>query len=386
MAKTPENVFSLLDNVWTHSVNAVNNEIKEMELLAGHKIEAHDYSYYSNKLFESKYLLDNIEIMKYFQLNNMKQALFYVANRLFNINFTKIEDVDVWHSDVETYLVSRDDNNIGIIYFDFFARENKTSGAWMSSLRSQSCKNNIDIIPLVTCNTNFIKSDNVCLLSFDDATTLFHEFGHVLHGLLSNVKYPSISGTSTLKDYVEFPSQFMENYLFTSEVLNKFAIHCETNESISEELVSKIKNSLTHGKGYATLEYVMCAIADLSYHLLNDKITTKDFLTYMKLKYNGPDQVLMRHGFQHFLHIFQSEGYASAYYCYIWADVLASDAFEKFRDDPFNKEFSNKLEKYVYSAGNSIDPEYGFKMFKGADPDIIPLMKSRGFVKESLNL
>jgi peptidyl-dipeptidase Dcp len=390
MAKTPERTMNLMEAVWKPAVARVHEEVADMQKFAdkaGDKItiEAWDYRFYMEKVRKERYDLDQNEVKQYFQLDKMREGMFWVAGELFNFTFAPVNDVPVFHPDVKVWKVSNKTTGklVGLWYFDPFAREGKGSGAWMNQYRNQQ-KLIGDIPTIVSNNSNFVKGKDgePVLISWDDANTLFHEFGHALHGLSSNVMYPSQSGTNVATDYVEFPSQILERWVSTPEVLNKFALHYKTGKPIPKTLVDKIKKAATFNEGFATVEYMASALVDMKLHLAGDKkldIDTFERETLAELKM--PKEMVMRHRLPHFGHLFSSDGYAAGYYSYIWSDVISSDAYAAFTEGKgaYDKKVAAKLVKYVFSVGDTIDPAEGYKMFRGRDPKVEALMVQRGF-------
>lgn len=389
MAKTPEHAMELMEQVWTAAVQRVGEEVTDMQALAdkegaGITIEPWDYKYYAEKVRKQKFDLDQEEIKQYLQLDNLRDAMFWVAGELFGYTFTPITDVPVFHPDVKVWEVKDKETgrHIGLWYFDPYARQGKRSGAWMSAYRSQEKLGNIDTI--VSNNSNFVKGKpgEPVLISWDDATTLFHEFGHALHGLSSNVTYPSLSGTSVVRDYVEFPSQLTEHWLSTPEVLQRFALHYKTGQPIPAELVQRIDKASTFNQGFATTEFLSSALIDMKLHLSGDIIIDPDKFERETLAALGmPKEIVMRHRTPQFLHIFSSDSYSAGYYSYLWADVLVADAWSAFMEagGPYDKTVAGKLKKAVLSSGNTVDPSDGYRAFRGRDPKTKALMIKRGF-------
>jgi peptidyl-dipeptidase Dcp len=322
------------------------------------------------------------------QLEKLREGMFWVAGEIFNFSFTPINNVPVYHPDVRVWEVKNKTTgeHVGLWYFDAFARPGKRSGAWMNSYRDQQ-KMNGNITTIVSNNSNFVKGKEgePILISWDDATTLFHEFGHALHGLSSNVTYPSLSGTSVVRDYVEFPSQLLEHWLSTPEVLNRFALHYQTGKPIPAALVEKIKKAATFNQGFATTEYLASALIDMKIHLSTEKQIEPDAFERETLAaLHMPKQLVMRHRTPQFAHVFSGDDYSAGYYSYLWSDVLTADAYSAFTEagGPYDKVVADKLIKYVFSVGNTIDPADGYRSFRGRDPKIEALMKKRGFVKK----
>ncbi len=390
MAKTPERAMELMEAVWKPAVARVHEEVRDMQALADKegakiKIQPWDYHYYMEKVRKARYDLDQNEVKPYLQLEKLREGIFWVAGELFNFNFTPATNVPVAHPDIRVWEVTdkTTKKHIGLWYFDPYARAGKRSGAWMNAYRSQERVNG-EVTTIVSNNANFVKGKpgEPLLISWDDATTMFHEFGHALHGLNSNVKYPSLSGTAVARDYVEFPSQLMEHWLSTPEVLNRFAVHYQTGKPIPQTLVDRIKKSSTFNQGFATVEYLAAALVDMKLHLAGDqKIDPDKFERETLTQLGMPDEIVMRHRLPHFMHIFSSDSYSAGYYSYLWSDVLTADAFGAFVEagGPYDKKVAERLRKYIFSVGNTIDPAEGYRSFRGRDPKIEALMKKRGF-------
>ncbi len=390
MAKTPEAAMELLEKVWTPAVARVHEEVADMQKIAdkekaGIKIEPWDYRYYAEKVRKAKYNLEESEVKPYFQLEKMREGMFWMAGELFNMSFIQLNDVPVFHPDVRVWKVSdkTSGKQIGLWYFDPYAREGKRSGAWMTAYREQS-RFNGDVTTIVSNNSNFIKGKEgePILISFDDASTLFHEFGHALHGLASNVTYPKLSGTNVATDYVEFPSQILERWLTTPEILNQFALHYQTGKPIPKELVNRIDNSSKFNQGFATVEYLASALIDMKLHLAGDQDIDPDAFEKTELdKLKMPKEMVMRHRTPQFGHIFSDDGYSAGYYSYLWSDVHSADAYEAFTEakGAYDKVIGKKLVDYVFSVGSTIDEAEGYLKFRGKKPSIAALMKSRGF-------
>ncbi|HKN83733.1 MAG TPA: M3 family metallopeptidase [Pyrinomonadaceae bacterium] len=390
MAKTPERAMELMEAVWKPAVARVHEEVADMQALADKegakiKIEPWDYRYYMEKVRKAKYDLDQNEVKPYLQLEKLREGIFWVAGELFNFQFTPVTNVPVAHPDIRVWEVSdkTTKKHIGLWYFDPYARAGKRSGAWMNAYRTQE-RIHGEITTIVSNNANFVKgkSGEPVLISWDDATTMFHEFGHALHGLNSKVTYPSVSGTSVPRDYVEFPSQLMEHWLSTPEVLQRFALHYQTGKPIPQELVDKIKRSATFNQGFATVEYLSAALVDMKLHLAGDRKIDPDAFERETLAQLGmPKEIVMRHRLPHFLHIFSSDSYSAGYYSYLWSDVLTADAFGAFLEGkgPYDRAVAERLRRYVFSVGNTVDPADAYRAFRGRDPKIDALMKKRGF-------
>ncbi len=390
MAKTPERTMDLMMAVWKPAVARVHEEVADMQALADKegaqiKIEPWDYRYYAEKVRKAKFDLDQNEVKPYLQLEKLREGIFWVAGELFNFNFTPAADVPVAHPDIRVWQVSDKTTKklIGLWYFDPYARAGKRSGAWMNAYRSQERVNG-EITTIVSNNANFLKGKpgEPLLISWDDAATMFHEFGHALHGLNSNVTYPSLSGTAVARDYVEFPSQLMEHWLSTPEVLNRFAVHYQTGKPIPQELVDKIKRSATFNEGFITVEYLAAALLDMKLHTAGDrKIDPRAFEKEALAELGMPHEIVLRHRLPQFMHVFSSDGYSAGYYSYLWADVITADAFGAFTEagGPYDKKVAERLRKNIFSIGNTIDPAEAYRAFRGRDPKVEALMKKRGF-------
>ncbi|HEX7724083.1 MAG TPA: M3 family metallopeptidase [Pyrinomonadaceae bacterium] len=390
MAKTPERAMELMMGVWKPAVARVHEEVSDMQTLAdkegaGIKIEPWDYRCYMERVRKAKYDLDQNEVKPYLQLDKLVEAIHWVAGELFNFKFTPATDVPVAHPDIRVWQVSdkTTGKHIGLWYFDPYARAGKRSGAWMNAYRSQE-RINGEITTIVSNNANFVKGKpgEPLLISWDDATTMFHEFGHALHGLNSDVTYPSLSGTAVARDYVEFPSQLMEHWLATPAVLQKFAVHYQTGKPIPQALVDKINRSKTFNQGFATVEYLAAAILDMKLHLTGDqKIDARAFEKSALAEIGMPHEIVLRHRLPQFMHVFSSDGYSAGYYSYLWADVITADAFGAFTEagGPYDKKVADRLRKNIFSIGNTIDPAEAYRNFRGRDPRVEALMKKRGF-------
>jgi peptidyl-dipeptidase Dcp len=392
MAKTPERAMELMEAVWKPAVGRVKEEVADMQALADRSgakitIEPWDYRYFMEKVRKERYDLDQNEIKPYMQLEKMREGMFWVAGELFGFNFAPVTDVPVNHPDVRVWKVTdkKSGRYIGLWYFDPYARTGKRSGAWMNAYRSQE-KMDRPVTTIVSNNSNFVKGKpgEPVLISWDDALTLFHEFGHALHGLSSNVKYPSLSGTAVARDYVEFPSQLLEHWLSTPEVLSRFALHYETGKPIPQALVDKIKKTTTFNQGFATVEYLASALVDMKLHLAGSQTIDADAFERETLAQLGmPREIVMRHRTPQFGHVFSSDGYSAGYYSYLWSDVLTADAYGAFTEGkgPYDKKVAARLTKYIFSVGNTMDPAEAYRKFRGRDPQVDALMKKRGFLK-----
>ncbi len=390
MARNPEAVMDLLNAVWKPAKARAHKEVADMQGLAKRmrmkiRIKPWDYRYFAEKVRKKRYDLDESQIKPYLQLDKLRDAMFWVADKLFDLEFTQVKDVPVFHPDVTVWLAKEKETNkpIGLFYFDPFARSGKRSGAWMSAYRRQE-RFAGNVLPIVSNNCNFLKpkKGEPALISWTDATTLFHEFGHALHGLLSNVDYPSLSGTAVFRDYVELPSQLLEHWLSTPELLERFALHHETGKPIPRKLVQRIERAATFNQGFSTVEFLGSAFVDMKIHLSTEKdIDPKTFERETLNAIGMPKEIVMRHRMPHFMHIFASDSYSAGYYSYLWADVLTADAFEAFLDGkgPYDREVADRLREHILSVGNTIDPAIGYRRFRGRDADVAALMRKRGF-------
>lgn len=385
MAKTPDSARILLDQVWTAARARALEERDDLQAVVAEEgnnfpLAAWDWRYYAEKLRKTRYDFDEAEIIPYLQLDKMIAAAFDTAHRLFGLDFKERNDLPVYHPDVRVWEVTRGSEHVGLFYGDYFARPSKRGGAWMSSFRDQE---NIDgkIAPIVINTCNFSKSDPA-LLNFDDARTLFHEFGHALHGLLSNVRFPRVSGTNVARDFVELPSQIFEHWLEESAVLEKFAVHVETGEPMPKALLEKLNAARNFNKGFETVEFLGSAFVDLDFHALENSsaINVAAFEKQSLARIGMPDEISMRHRPTHFLHIFDGDGYAAGYYSYMWAEVLDADGFQAFKEagNAFDPATARRLHDFVYSAGGTRDYAEAYRLFRGRDPRIDALLEGRG--------
>jgi len=393
MARTPERAMTLMEAVWKPAVARVREEVADMQRVAdaeGAKItiEPWDYRYYAEKVRKAKYDLDTNELKPYLQLDKLREGMFHVAKELFGLVFRPLTpgSVPVYHPDVAVWEVSDlAGRHVGLWYFDPYARVGKQSGAWMNAYRDQE-RFDGDVTTIVSNNSNFVKGKpgEPVLISWDDAVTLFHEFGHALHGLASDVNYPSVSGTNVARDYVEFPSQLLEHWLPTKEILERYAVHHETGEPIPAELVAKVERAKNFNQGFATVEYLAGALVDMKLHLAAapDKRIDADRFERETLAALGmPREIVMRHRTPQFGHIFSGDGYSAGYYSYLWSDTLTADAWEAFSagKGAWDRDMAKRLRDHVFSVGNTVDPADGYRAFRGRDPQIDALMRKRGF-------
>lgn len=390
MAGTPEAAMGLVMRVWKAAVARAREEVADMQRLVdaeggGFNIEPWDYRYYAEKVRKAKYDIDQNEVKAHFQLEKMVEGMFWAAGRVYGLRFVEVKGVPVFHPDVRVYEVRRGGRRVGLFYFDPYARAGKNSGAWMSEYRTQE-RFKETVTPIVSNNSNFVKSKpgEPTLISWDDANTLFHEFGHALHGLLSNVTYPTLAGTSTKRDFVEFPSQVNEYWLETPELLQRFAIHYQTGKPIPKALVDRVLEAKNFNQGFDTVEYLASAIYDMRIHLAataEADINPSEFERTLMAEIGCPKEIVMRHRPTAFAHIFSSDAYSSGYYVYIWADAMTADVYEGFleRGGLYNKDACKLLEQAIMSVGNSIPPDEAFRRFRGRDVDTNALMRDRGF-------
>ena len=392
MAKTPENALNLMEAVWPAAISRVAEEVADMQTIADANgdnitIEPWDYRYYAEKVRVAKYDLNSDEVKQYLQIDKLREAMFYVAGRLLNYKFEPVPEgsVPVFQEDVKVWEVTDLDSgaHIGLWYLDPFARAGKRSGAWATTYRSHTIFDGKKTV-LASNNSNFIKAapGEAVLVSWDDATTFFHEFGHALHFFSSNVKYPTLNGG--VRDYTEFQSQLLERWLSTDEVISQYLVHHETGEVIPKALVAKIKKAATFNQGFGTTEYLASALMDMKLHLADPEgMDVGDFEKETLAALDMPKELPMRHRTPHFGHVFSGEGYATAYYGYMWADVLTADAAEAFTDSEggfYDEDMASKLVKYLFAPRNAIDPAEAYRLFRGRDAQIEALMRDRGFI------
>ena len=389
MAKTPERALALMHDVWKPAVARAREEVADMQAAAdqagdGIRIEPWDYRYYAEKVRKERFDVDNDEVMPYLQLEKLREAMFWVAGELLDLQFKPLTGIPVVHPDVRVWEVADGaGKHVGLFYFDPYARKYKGSGAWMNAYRNQQ-RFDGEVTAIVSNNCNYVKGGpgEPVLVSWADAVTLFHEFGHALHGLSSSVSYPSLSGASVDRDYVEFPSQLLESWLATPQVLKRFALHYRTGAPISDELVARIERARKFNKGFENVEYVAAAIVDMRLHLAPTApgdIASFERETLATL--GMPPQIVMRHRLPHFGHLFSGDGYSAGYYSYLWADTLSADAFEAFIEagGAYDKSVAKRLREHVLAAGNTRDPEEGYRAFRGRDAGTGALMRKRGF-------
>ena len=392
MAKTPEAVEELLGNVWTRAVEHADTDRTELARLiaeegGNHEVAAWDWRHYAEKLKARRFDFSEAELKPYFPLSRIIEACFDVANRLFGVTMTERPDIRGPHPDARVFEVSgRDGTMIATFIADYFARPSKRSGAWMSAMQSQHKLTMPDgttgETPIITNVMNFAKpaAGNEALLSLNDARTLFHEFGHALHGMLSDVTYPSLAGTSVSRDFVELPSQLFEHWLTVPEILEKHARHYKTGEPIPRALLDKVLAAQTFNAGFAAVEFTASALVDMAWHTAGEKADPATFEAETLKKLGIPEAIVMRHASPHFLHVFSGEGYSAGYYSYMWSEVLDADAFAAFEEtgNPFDPAMAEKLLTHVYSAGGSRDPGELYEAFRGRMPDANAMLEKRG--------
>jgi peptidyl-dipeptidase Dcp len=396
MAKTPQAVRELLDEVWGRALTKAAVERDALKAMIAEEggnfaLAPHDWRYYTEKLRKARYDLDETEIKPHFQLENMIEAAFETARKLFGLSFDRV-DAALYHPDARAWNVTdAQGRHVALFIGDYFARPSKHSGAWMTSLRDQEkLTGNVRPIVLNICNFSKPASGAPALLSFDDARTLFHEFGHALHGMLSDVTYPLIAGTAVPSDFVELPSQLYEHWLEVPEILQKYALHAGTGEPLPKALLDRLLATRTFNQGFATIEYTACALVDLDLHSLPDAAAL-DVAAFERKDLERiamPPEIVMRHRLPHFQHLFSGGGYAAAYYSYMWSEVLDADAFAAFEEtgNAFDLATAKRLRDYVYSAGNRRDPADAYKAFRGRLPTIDALLKKRGLVDATASL
>jgi peptidyl-dipeptidase Dcp len=390
MAKNPEAVYELLNKLWDPALKVAKRERDDMQKMIYDEgndfdLKAWDWWYYSEKVKKAKYDLDEAELRPYFELTNVIKGAFDLATRLWGITFEERTDIPKYHPEVKTFEVKdRDGSHIAILYTDYFPRKSKKGGAWMNPFKKQYIDRNGKFIhPIIYNVGNFTKptADKPALISVDNVEALFHEFGHALHGMLSNVTYESLSGTSTPRDFVEFPSQIMENWCMHPDVLKNYAFHYETGEPIPDELIQKIKNSAKFNQGFKTVEYLAASFLDMDWHTIKEPVEkdVNKFENESMDKIGLVDEIAPRYRSTYFNHIFSDE-YSAGYYSYIWAEVLDADAFRAFEEtgDVYNSTLAEKYRKFILSKGGTEDAMELYKKFRGKEPSIEPLLEKRG--------
>lgn len=388
MAKVPENVYELLNQLWEPALRIAKKEAEEMQAIIeaegnNFKLESWDWWYYAEQLKKAKYALEDEVLRPYFKLENVIDGVFMVATNLYGLQFEERMDIPKYHEDVKVFEVKEaDGSHVGILYTDYFPRPSKRGGAWMNSLRKQSRIKGKNITPVIYNVGNFTKPtvDKPSLISLEDVGTLFHEFGHALHGLLSDCSYETLSGTAVSRDFVELPSQIMENWALHPDVLKMYAKHYETGESIPQELIDKITNAGHFNQGFISVEYLAASILDMDWHTLTEakEQDVWEFENASMNKIGLIPEIISRYKTPYFNHIF-SGGYSSGYYSYIWAEVLDADAFDAFKETSlFDQETANSFRKNILAAGGTEDPMTLYVRFRGSEPKVEPLLKKRG--------
>jgi peptidyl-dipeptidase Dcp len=389
MAKTPASARQLLEKVWRQARLKADDERAALQDMAqtegaNEPLAGWDWHYYAEKRRKAEFDIDGAALKPYFELNAMIAAVFDTAHRLFGVSFRERGDIPVYHPDVRVWEVAdRHGKTIALFMGDYFNRPSKRSGAWMSAFRSQE-RLDREVLPIVVNVLNFTKGgeDAPALLSLDDARTLFHEFGHALHGLLSDVTYGGLSGTSVDRDFVELPSQLFENWLLQPDVLNRFARHWRTGEPIPQSLIAKLIAARKFNQGFQTTEYAASALYDLDIHEVSapGELDPIAFERELRARLGVPDAIALRHRPPHFQHIFAGSGYAAGYYTYLWAEVMEADAFEAFEEagDIFDPSVAARLLRYIYASGGTMKPEEAYRAFRGRAPSVEPLMEKRG--------
>jgi peptidyl-dipeptidase Dcp len=388
MARDPERAQELMLRVWPAAVARVREEVADMQAVSAREgqqitIEPWDYLYYAEKVRQDRYDLDQNEVKPYFELNNMVNAMFWTAGQLYGLSFHEITgQVPVFHPDVRVWEVKEGDRHVGLFYGDNFARTGKRSGAWASAYRSHETFTGRRITPLSSNNNNFVKGapGEPVLISRDDAETLFHEFGHGLHTLLSEVNFPGLA--TTPRDFVEYPSQVMEHWVLTRPVLDRFARHYQTGEAMPQALVDKIKASEKFNQGYATTEYLSAALVDMDLHTRPDGvIDAASFEREALARIGMPREIALRHRLPHFNHLFTSDAYSAGYYSYLWSEVMDADTWQAFEEsgNVFDPTLAAGLRRYILAPGNSTDRAEAYRQFRGRDPRVEALLQVRGF-------
>ncbi len=389
MAKTPEAVYAFLKTIWTPAVAKAKVEAADLQKLMdaenkGEKLEAWDWWYYTEKLRKQKFDLNEEELKPYFKLENVREGVFGLATRLYGLKFEKLTGMPVYNKDVETFKVlDADGSLIGILYTDYFPRAGKAAGAWMNNITEQYIKDGVNHRPIIVNVGNFTKptSNKPSLLTMDEVETMFHEFGHALHGLLAQSTYPGLSGTSVVRDFVELPSQIMENWCWEPEVMKTYAKHYKTGELMPEALMEKIRKAGTFNQGFINTELLAASLLDMDYHTLKDTaaIDVNQFEANTMKRIGMIPEIIVRYRSPYFKHIFEG-GYSAGYYSYTWAAVLDADAYQAFKEtgDIFNKDVATKFRKNILEKGDSDEPMKLYKTFRGADPNPDALLIKRG--------
>ena len=389
VAQNPENAMKLMMQVWPAAVARVKEEVADMQKVADSeganiKIEAWDYRFYAEKVRKAKYDLDEAEIKPYLQMDKIREGIFWASKQLYDFNWTEVHGVPTVRPEIRVFKVSHSNGDlIGLWYFDPYARDGKSSGAWMNEYRTQERMKG-EVKPIVSNNCNFTKAKpgDPVLVSWDDADTMFHEFGHAIHGLSSNVTYPSLAGTSVPADFVEFPSQLNEHWLATPEVLSQFALHYQTGKPMPKALIDKIMKAHTFNQGFQVCEYLSNAIVDMKLHLAGEQeIDVAAFARKTLDELGMPKEMVLRHPIMAFGHIFSDDGYAAGYYSYLWSEVFDQDAWAAFNEEggPYNKKTADRYRLEILSRGNTRDVAEAYRAFRGRDPSVVPYLRDKGF-------
>ena len=388
MAGSPDAAMRLMEQVWPAAVARVREEVRDMQAIANREtanitIEPWDYRFYQEKVRRDRYAIDQNQVREYLQMDKLRDGMFWMAERLYGLTFTPVQGLPVFHPDVTVFEVKRDNRHVGLWYFDPYARTGKRSGAWMNAYRGQE-RFPTPQTTIVSNNSNFVKAaaGQPVLISWDDAETMFHEFGHALHGLNANATYGSLSGTSVPRDFVEYPSQVHEHWLLTPEILNRFALHYRTGQPMPAELIRKLEESSTFNQGFATVEYLSSALVDMKLHLAGSQRIDPDAFERQTLTELGmPREIVMRHRTPQFSHVFAGDGYSAGYYSYLWSEVLDQDTWAAFQEagGPWDARTAQSFRDNILAVGNTRDPAASYRAFRGRDPQIAPLLRSRGF-------
>lgn len=392
MAKSPEAVYSLLNGLWEKALPMAQSEARAMQSLideenGNFKLHPWDWWYYAEKVRKSRFDLDDEMLRPYFELNNVRKGLFYVVNELYGLQFIERKDLPKPHPDVQGFeVLENDGEHVGILYMDFYPRASKTGGAWMDAYRKQFGQNGQNITPVITTVFNFTQpsGDQPALLTFDEVETMFHEMGHALHGLLSDCTYRTLSGTAVPRDFVELPSQILENWASEPEVMKHYARHIQTGEVIPDDLINKLNSSRKFNQGFTMVEYLAASLLDMAYHTA-DSIKNIDPIAFeneIMKKIHLIPEIIPRYRSTYFAHIFEGQGYSSGYYSYKWAEVIDADAYEAFKEtgDIFNPEIASSFRKNVLSKGGTDDAMKLYINFRGREPDLEPLLKRSGLL------
>ena len=392
MSKKPENVYALLNKVMDAALPVAKTEVVNLQKMinkdgGNFNLMPWDWWYYAEKLRKEKYDLDEAALRPYFEIENVRKGLFEVVNKLFGLQFVELKDIPLPHPDAKAFEVKEaDGSHVGILYMDFYPRESKRGGAWMSNYREQYVKDGEKVYPVITTVFNFTKpaGDEPSLLSFEEVSTMYHEFGHALHGLLSNCTYVGVSGTNVARDFVELPSQIMENWASAPENIKSYAKHYKTGETIPDDLLEKLVNSSHFNQGFVTVEYLSASFLDMNWHTVTSsrKFDVNGFEKKAMDKIKLIPEIVVRYRSPYFSHIFAG-GYSAGYYGYIWAEVLDADAFEAFKEtgDIFDKNTANAFRKNILEKGGTEDPMELYVKFRGSEPGIDPLLRRRGLKK-----